>query len=334
MDLIRFPRIPLAFLPTPLMPMPRLQAHLGPKCPALFIKRDDCTGLAQGGNKTRKLEFLLGDALAKNADVIITSGALQSNHVRQTAAACAAKGLKCVVVLSQSVPRTLPVYIENGNLLLDDILGAQVHRVDSADDVAPTINVLVNQLTAAGQYPYVIPTGGSNCVGALGYVNAVQECIAQCSPQTNGQTYVVHASASGGTQAGLVAGNAMLGNPLRVVGVNVYKQDNQAVLANIQSLVTQIQQDCQLSFSAKPEFTLWHGYQGEAYGIPTEAGNHAVLTLAQQEGILADPVYSGKALAGLMDKCASGHFSAEDRVIFLHTGGATALHAYPDILHS
>ncbi|MEG3766291.1 D-cysteine desulfhydrase family protein [Alteromonas sp. 14N.309.X.WAT.G.H12] len=332
MQLHQFPRVSLAFLPTPLTPMTRLQAHIGASCPALFIKRDDCTGLAQGGNKTRKLEFLLGEALSHQADTIITSGAVQSNHVRQTAAACAAKGLKCEVVLSQSVPRTQAVYCENGNVLLDDILGANVHRVAHFEEVAPKIERLVAQLKSTGHRPYVIPTGGSNHTGALGYVNALKECVDQCDAQSKGQTYLVHASASGGTQAGLIAGNAMLGNPLRIVGVNVYKQDHLGVLDNIKSLVSQIRQNCQLGFSEEPEFTLWDGYQGEAYGIPTVEGNRAVHTLAQKEGILSDPVYSGKALAGLMDKCASGYFSVHDRVIFLHTGGATALHAYPDIV--
>lgn len=327
------PKAELAFLPTPLTPMRRLESLLGPSAPALYIKRDDCTGLAFGGNKTRKLEFLLGDAVEKQADTVVTVGATQSNHVRQTAAACAALGLRCEVFLSQSVPRTLEVYQRNGNVLLNECLGATIHRVASPSQTPVKVNQRIQQLKEAGHSPYFIPTGGSNSLGAMGYVQAVKEIVSQCGTMNiSGKITLIHASASGGTQAGLIAGNAMLGNPINVIGVNVYKQDNQEVLDNIRTLVSQLHGDYALDFKAEPQFTLWHGYQGEAYGIATQAGDQALLTLARMEGILADPVYSGKALSGLVEKCKEGYFSPADRVIFLHTGGATSLHAYPDIL--
>lgn len=333
MDLQRFPISELAFLPTPLMPMHRFAAALGSAMPQLYIKRDDCTGLAQGGNKTRKLEFLLGDAISRGADSIITVGAVQSNHVRQTAAACAAKGLSCDAVLSASVPRHLEAYQHNGNVLLDGFLGAHIHRVANADAAQQKVAELVAQKAQQGLTPYVIPTGGSNAIGALGYAKALQEVVQQCQAiNATGTTYLIHASASGGTQAGLVAGNAMLGNPVKVIGVNVYKVDINDMTSHIAQLVDDMQRSLSLNFTAAPDITLWHGFQGSAYGIPTDEGNAAVKRLAQSEGILADPVYSGKALSGLIAQCQRGFFKPDDTVIFLHTGGATALHAYPDVL--
>ena len=334
MALIDFPRTNLAFLPTPLTPLKRLQQYLGDYCPNLFIKRDDCTGLAQGGNKTRKLEFLIGDALRLHADTVITEGAIQSNHVRQTVAACASKGLTCEVILTPSVPRAQPAYTHNGNVLLDQILGARIHYATSNDDVEAIWVKRKDALNHLGRRPYFIPGGGSNSIGGLGYAAAIEEITEQCNSEgARENTYVIHASASGGTQAGLIAGNALLGNPLYIIGINVYKPDPQVVLSRVKAIVANMKNDCCLQWQAPPVFTLIDGYQGEAYGIPTQEGIDALLIMARQEGILLDPVYTAKAMSGLIDQIRKGKYKRDDNVVFLHTGGATALHAYPDVFN-
>ena len=197
------PRVALGFLPTPLLPLDRFSEELGG--PRVWMKRDDCTGLATGGNKTRKLEYLLADAQADGADVVITIGAVQSNHARQTAAACAATGLECHLILARSVPWQHPGYERSGNVQLDRILGAKIQLV-SPDEVAACCDVLLAELRAAGRAPYVIPVGGSNATGALGYVRCAQEILEQCHALELPLTDIVHASASAGTQSGLVAG--------------------------------------------------------------------------------------------------------------------------------
>ncbi|MBU3020830.1 D-cysteine desulfhydrase family protein [Aestuariibacter sp. A3R04] len=333
MQLSELPRTSLAFLPTPLSAISRFAGEIGAPASSLLIKRDDCTGLAQGGNKTRKLEFILGDALKKGATSVITVGALQSNHVRQTAAACASLGLECDVVLTTSVPRTLDVYKHNGNLLLNAFLGATIHRVDNTAMQQQKVTELIEHKARQGKRPYFIPTGGSNAIGALGYANAVEELAQQCDAFLGrGRCFIFHASASGGTQAGLVVGNAILGNPFKVIGVNVYKPDRAAVLDNVKSIVDEMISTFSLSLQAKPDFELVQGFQGEAYGIPTQEGNEALQLMARSEGILVDPVYSAKALAAVVTGFRRGDFETSDKVIFLHTGGATALHAYPDTL--
>lgn len=333
MQLSELPRTQLAFLPTPLSPAPRFAAAIGAEGGTILVKRDDCTGLAHGGNKTRKLEFILGDALEKGTTSVITVGALQSNHVRQTAAACASMGLECDVVLSTSVPRTQDVYVKNGNILLNEFLGATIHRVPDAAAQQKKVAELQKQKKQQGKKPYFIPTGGSNALGAVGYACAVEELALQCKAHLErGRCFIFHASASGGTQAGLVVGNALLGNPFNVVGVNVYKSDHAAVLNNIKAISDEMVSSFSLSLNVAPEFTLLPGFQGEAYGIPSHQGNEALHLMARKEGVLVDPVYSAKALAAVVSGFQKKDFRPTDTVIFLHTGGATALHAYPDVL--
>ncbi|MBI0432941.1 D-cysteine desulfhydrase [Roseomonas sp. KE0001] len=328
MNLGRFPRIRLGHLPTPLEPMERLTRHLGG--PRLWIKRDDCTGLSTGGNKTRKLEFLVAEALAQGADTVITQGATQSNHARQTAAAAARLGLACHILLEDRTGSTDPAYTRSGNVLLDRLHGAGIsHRAGGADMQAE-MEALAAELRAAGRRPYVIPGGGSNPVGALGYVNAALELVNQAAEAGLRIDHVVHATGSAGTQAGLVTGLVALNSGIPVLGIGV-RAPRERQEANVLALARRTAAHLGL-----PEETLRAehvvancDYVGQGYGVPTEGMVEAVRLLAEQEGILLDPVYSGKGMAGLIDLIGKGHFGRDENVVFLHTGGAVGLFGYP-----
>jgi len=323
-------RRPLAHLPTPLEPLARLSEALsgsrdGPK---ILVKRDDCTGLGLGGNKTRKLEFLMADALAQGADTVITTGGVQSNHVRQTAAAAARLGLACELVLTRVVPWGGPDYELTGNIQLDRLFGAKVHLHDAGTDRAATMTTLAETLRADGKVPYLIPTGGSNAIGALGYAAAAVELSTQAAQQDARIAAVVHASSSGGTQAGLTAGFAALDPAVRVIGIDV-----DAHPAEVGGEVRRLAGEVWDRLGLPGEFpddkvVLQGGYAGEAYGLPTEAMREAVQRTARLEGLLLDPVYSGKAMAGLIGLIEAGEFAPEDSVVFLHTGGTPALFPY------
>ena len=218
MHLARFPRVRLAHLPTPLEPAPRLSEALGVE---IWIKRDDCTGLAGGGNKTRKLEFLLGDALEQNADTLVTQGAVQSNHVRQTAAAAAAHGLKCEIILEERTGSTATDYTRNGNVLLDRLFGAGVRSVPGGSDMPAELEITAEAVRARGGRPYIIPGGGSNAVGALGYVDCAREIVVQADELDMQIDRIVTATGSAGTHAGLVAGLAVMGADIPVLGIGV-----------------------------------------------------------------------------------------------------------------
>ncbi len=319
------PRIALAHLPTPLEPAPRLTAALGG--PAIWFKRDDCTGLASGGNKTRKLEFLLAEARARNADTVITFGALQSNHARQTAAACARLGLGCELVLSRRVDYQGEAYEHAGNLLLDDLCGAHVHQVQPAES-AGFAQALRARLVAEGRHCYLIPAGGSNATGALGYVACAAELHEQSAVQGFQPTVVVHATSSGGTQAGLVAGMARLRAAVPVLGINTYERDPTVQRRHVLDLANAVLERLQLPHVDASAVQIEDAYLGRDYGVPTAAMQSAVRLVASTEGVLLDPVYSGKAMAGLIDLVQRGRFTANDQVVFLHTGGAAALDAY------
>lgn len=321
-----FPRFALAHRPTPLAEMERLRAALGPGCPRLFIKRDDCTGLAFGGNKTRKLEFLVGAALAGGADTLVSTGAVQSNHARQTAAAAAAAGLSCTLVLFNIVPYDGAAYRRSGNFLLDGLLGADVEIVPAGTPQRETFERIFTSLRAQGRKPYFVPTGGSNLTGALGYAAAYGELLEQLREQGIVATRVIHASSSGGTQAGLIAGRALAGEGPRVEGINVYRPDHDAMADSIAKLAAETAAKLGL---AKAGDTILHGgVLGAAYGLPTPAMREAVTLLARTEGILLDPVYTGKAMAGLLNLIRTGAIGADETIVFLHTGGAPALFAY------
>jgi L-cysteate sulfo-lyase len=303
----------------------RLTARLRdqyPQVPDLWIKRDDCTGLATGGNKTRKLEFLVGDALAGGADVLITQGATQSNHARQTAAAAARTGLDCKLLLEQRQVRD-DEYEHSGNVLLDELLGAEiVQRVPAGTDMQAAMEALADELRAAGRRPYVIPGGGSNPVGALGYVDCATELDSAPKPVD----WVVHGTGSTGTQAGLVAGFAALHSKARVLGVSV-RQPEQAQIDAVFRLAKRTAELIGTTVH-KEDVLVDDRWVGDGYGVPTKSMVEAVRLLASTEAILLDPVYSGKGFAGLLGGIAEGRFAASDTVVFLHTGGSAGLFGY------
>ncbi|MBO1074313.1 D-cysteate sulfo-lyase [Roseomonas marmotae] len=330
MNLARFPRIRLGHMPTPLEPMENLTRHLGG--PRLWIKRDDCTGLSTGGNKTRKLEFLMAEALAQGADTVITQGATQSNHARQTAAAAAKLGLTCHILLEDRTGFRDEAYTKSGNVLLDRLHGAHIsHRADGADMQAE-MEILAEELRASGRKPYVIPGGGSNAVGALGYVNAALELVAQAAEMGLRIDHVVHATGSAGTQAGLVTGLVALNSGIPVLGIGV-RAPKAKQEANVLALAEKVATHLGLPGIVKAEHVVANtDYVGQGYGIPTHGMVEAVKLLAEKEGILLDPVYSGKGMAGLIDLIGKGHFRKDENVVFIHTGGAVGLFGYPDAL--
>lgn len=329
----RFPRVRLAHLPTPLTEMARLRTALraeGHSAPRLFIKRDDCTGLASGGNKTRKLEFLIGEALAQGADTIVTTGALQSNHARQTAAAAIAAGMRPVLVLLDMVPYQGRTYRRSGNLLLDNVMGAEVRLVPKGVNPATFIKDVIDEISAAGEKPFFVPTGGSNVIGSLGYAAAYLEIADALDTLGIANARIVHGSSSGGTQAGLVAGAALRGKGPSVHGINVYRDDHAAMKADILKLACATTRALGAPSPANDDVILEEGFLGDAYGLPTKAMVEAVELVARNEGILLDPVYTGKAMAGFLALIRSGSTSPEEALVFLHTGGLPGLFAYEE----
>ena len=320
MQISQFPRVSLGFFPTPIHPLPNLSARLGG--PSLWIKRDDQTGLATGGNKTRKLEFLVGQALAQQCDTLITIGAPQSNHARQTAAAAARAGLKSALVL-----RGTPPADRTGNILIDDLIGAEVYWAGNRADEAALTEV-ADELKARGQKPYVIPLGGSNPIGALGYVTSIQELVEQMKSSGLQFEAIVFATSSGGTQSGLVVGARLSGFTGRILGISV---DHRAA-GYVPRLVdlaraTADQIDCAPSFNAN-DFEVNDHYLGGGYAVMGEPEREAIKLTAQTEGLLVDPVYTGRAMAGLMDLIRRGEFKSNQKILFWHTGGTAALFAY------
>lgn len=326
-DFDAFPRVALCHQPTPIEPMVRLTEHLGG--PRLFIKRDDCTGLATGGNKTRKLEFLVGDALKANADMLVTQGAVQSNHVRQTAAAACHVGLKCHVVLERRVPDRDASYEETGNVFLDKVFGATQEFRPAGLDMNAEAQAVTERLRAEGHRPYFIPGGGSNAVGALGYASCAQEIARQSRESGQSFDWLVMGTGSTGTQAGLVAGFHTIGHDLPVMGVSV-RQPHERQVNAVFGLTKKTLEMLGGPPLAISKILVDDGYVGDGYGIPAESTLEAIRLTARQEGILLDPVYSGKGMAGLIGMVRQGFFKPTDNVLFLHTGGSTALFAYED----
>ncbi|MDH3442260.1 MAG: D-cysteine desulfhydrase [Gammaproteobacteria bacterium] len=326
MLLARFPRVSLAHLPTPLEFMPRLTEHLGG--PNLFVKRDDCTGLGTGGNKTRKLEFLVADALEHKADVIITQGAVQSNHARQTAAAACKVGMACELIFEKRVTDADVAYQTSGNVLLDRIFGANIREVEKGTDMNAAMEALADELRAEGKNPYIVPGGGSNPIGALGYVDCAFEFLSQANREGIPIDYVVHATGSAGTQAGLVVGlKAMNANiPLLGIGVNAPKDEQEEKVWKLTRETAEFigAPDC----VSREDIVANCDYVGPGYGVPTKEMNDAVMLLARTEGLLFDPVYSGKGLAGMIDLVKKGGFGDAKNVLFIHTGGVAGLFGY------
>lgn len=324
--LAQHPRVVLTHTPTPLEYLGRLTEYL--QGPSIYIKRDDCTGLATGGNKARKLEFLVGDAIKQGCDCLVTVGGLQSNHARQTAAAAARAGLGCELLLQEVEGAPAGNYEYNGNLLLDELLGARVHRFPANVFLHEELNRFVVALREKGRKPYAVPLGGSSAVGALGYVVAVQELLAQCVEIGITPTQIVLATGSAGTQAGVLAGLAAANSAVRVIGVNV----SSSSVAQTKKVRALLDATCALLGVEAPgdeEIVCDDGFYRPGYGVPNEGMVQAVRLLAEKEGILLDPVYTGKAMAGLLDMVHNGVIEPEDTTVFLHTGGSAGLFAYP-----
>ena len=326
MNLQNFPRFRLGHWPTPLEPMNRLRAKLN--APRLFIKRDDCTGLATGGSKTRKLEFLLGEALKQGADTLLTHGAVQSNHVRQTAAAAAIAGLRCEALLEERVNNPPNEYEHSGNVFLDTLFDATLHHVPGGTAMDAALEDLATQLRAQNKKPYVISGGGSNPLGSLGYVDCILELQKQCAEMGLRKPHLVHATGSAGTQAGLLAGIHALGLnwPVTGIGVRAPKEAQETRVHGLANRTLEL-----LGHSPdlpRAKVVADDGFIGAGYGQPTEGMVEAVQMLARNEGILIDPVYTGKGMAGMIAMLRAGAFGSDEDVIFVHTGGSAALFGY------
>jgi D-cysteine desulfhydrase family pyridoxal phosphate-dependent enzyme len=312
------PRLRLAHLPTPVEPLPRLGSSL--HHPLLWIKRDDQTGLAFGGNKTRKLEFLLAEAQAHGARTVVTAGAAQSNHCRQTAAAAARFGFECVLVLGGSEPATA-----TGNLLLDRLLGAEIVWLAGRDREA-TLRQTFGSLQAEGRAPYLIPYGGSSPTGAAAYAEAIAEFLAQDVPVDR----IVFASSSGGTQAGMVAGARLHGFAGRITGISV-DEPADVLRERVAALAGQVTAIVGREEAFRPsEIEADDRFVGKGYGVMGQLEEEAIRLFARTEGILLDPVYTGRAAGGMIHLIRSGEISRDERVLFWHTGGTPALFAYAD----
>lgn len=316
------PRLRFAHLPTPVEPLPNLSADLNG--PRIYVKRDDQTGLAFGGNKTRKLEFLVAEAQANGARTLITAGAVQSNHCRQTAAAAARFGFGCILVLSGDQPETV-----SGNLLLDRLLGAKIVWTDRSK----RDQVLQQTFQAAwddGLRPYLIPYGGSNATGAAGYVFALKELFDQISPDASLNQvpdWIIFPSSSGGTQAGLVLGAALFDCPVKILGISV-DEDAQILRERVANLANQTADFLNEPFVISADSILVNAnYLGGGYGVVGPGEQEAVQLFAKTEGLLLDPVYTGRAAAGMIDLIRKGFFARDETILFWHTGGAPALFA-------
>lgn len=331
MKLPNLPRVSLASLPTPIEPLPRLRAMLqaerpGQGVPELLVKRDDLTGLAGGGNKVRKLETLLAAALAEDADTLVTVGAPQSNHCRQTAAAAAKVGLRCVLVLGGDAPM-----LEGGNLLLDRLLGADIVWAGDRDRLA-VLAETVDAVRNGGHRPFAITYGGSSPLGAAAYALAFEELLEQLAAMGRSAQHVVVASSSGGTQAGMVVGARAAGHTGELHGIAIDKTAKEFApsLAALASDTAKLF-DLPDSFAAE-DFVIHDGYLGGGYGVVGDSEREAIRLIGRAEGLLVDPVYTGRALAGLLGLIRQGRFRSDETVVFWHTGGLPALFAYAEEL--
>ncbi|MFX1506564.1 MAG: D-cysteine desulfhydrase family protein [Promethearchaeota archaeon] len=323
-NLESIPRIPLCLLPTPIVPLKRLTQHLGGA--EIFMKRDDLTGVAFGGNKNRKLEFLLADAKEKGADVIVTEGALQSNHCLQTAACSAKLGLECELVLSGEDPDFI-----TGNLLLNQILDVKIHRAKDSVERKELLIRVEEELKAEGKKPYMIPTGGSTGVGALGYLNCIAEIVRQSKELGISFSHLIHSTGSGGTQSGLLIGRKIYSPNLEILGINV-GDPTKRLQKEIKRIIKEFNQDWGLELMIGDEsIKILEGYFGQGYGIPTQEMIDTVKLMAKLEGVFLDPVYTGKAIVGLVDLVKSDVIPKDDNVLFLHSGGGPSIFNYKDI---
>jgi D-cysteine desulfhydrase len=329
MNLAQFPRRRYTEGQTPLEFLPRFTAALGG--PRIFIKRDDLLGLTSGGNKTRKLEFLVADALAQGADTLITCGAVQSNHCRLTLAAAVKEGLKCQLVLEERVAGSYKADA-SGNNFLFRLLGVEgIKVVPGGSDMMKEMQVVADGVAAQGRKPYIIPGGGSNEIGATGYVACAEEIIAQAFDKGLNLDYVVTTSGSAGTHAGLVTGFYGNNTNIPVIGINISRKKSvQEEL--VYGLVGRTAVRLGIKQAIPREAVVcYEEYVGPGYSLPTPEMIEAVKLMATTEGILLDPVYTGKAMAGLIGLIRQKHFQKDDNVLFVHTGGSPALYAYQPI---
>ena len=323
-----FPRLGLADLPTPLEPMKRLTAHLGG--PRLWVKREDATGLGFGGNKLRKLDYVLHEAILSGADTIVSGGVVQSNSQRQVAAVAAKLGLAChLAVYHGRLEPPTPEYKTSGNAFLNRLFGAHLHDVPWTGDRNAAIRTLVGDLEAKGHKPYFVPYGVSNALGAVGYATTIAEIEAQAEQSGFVPSAIVHCSGSAGTQAGLVVGAAIAMPDTCIVGIDI-DAEPERVRADVVKLVLEASELLDVFFAARVEVVA--GHAGPAYGVPHEATIEAIRLAGQLEALALDPVYSGKGLAGLIALIRQGRWRKDEDVIFLHTGGAPALFAYQSAL--
>lgn len=330
MHLARFPRVRLFPTPTPLEKLENLSRHLGG--PEIWIKRDDCTVVATGGNKVRKLEWLIGEAQAQGATHIVTQGAVQSNHVRQTAAVVRRFGMQCIALLEHRIETNERDYLNSGNVLLDKLFDCAIEYRPSGLDMNAEAEKKGAELRAQGHATYVIPGGGSNKVGALGYVSCAQELVQQADEMGLVIDRLVTATGSAGTHAGLVVGLQGMNSGIPVLGIGV-RQPKDRQEANVFRLAEETAEYCGVKGGIPRESVEANcDYIGGGYGIPTDGMAEAVQMLARQEGILLDPVYSGKAMAGMIDLIRKGVIGKQETVVFLHTGGAVGLFGYTGYL--
>jgi L-cysteate sulfo-lyase len=322
------PRVLLAHLPTPLEPMARLSAALGG--PRLLVKRDDCTGLGVGGNKVRKLEYELAAALDAGADCVVCGGVVQSNTNRQVAAACARLGLECHLgVMHGRVANTEPGYDATGNMLLNRLYGAVIHDIPWDEDRNVNLHRIAEELRQAGRKPYLVPYGASDALGAVGYVRMVVELLDQCAAAGVAPTNFVHGSGSAGTQAGIVAALCALREPIHAIGVDVDAQPERVArdVRRVGRQVAELLDAVEAWDDARVEVA--PGFAGPGYGVPDARTLEAIGMAARLEALALDPVYAGKAMAGLIGLVRSGRFSTGDTVVWLHTGGVPGMFAYP-----
>jgi L-cysteate sulfo-lyase len=323
MGYVQMHRQQLGFFPTPIVKLHRLSKKLGG--PRILMKRDDQTGLALGGNKTRKLEYLVGEALADGCDTLITGGAEQSNHCRQTAAAAAACGLPCHLVLGGEPPD-----VPNGNLLLNGLFGAKIHWTGELRK-GERIPEIADQLRESGSKPYVVPYGGSNSTGAVGFVEAVRELVTQLTELEETVTQIVFPSSSGGTQAGLIVGRSIFDQHFQLIGIGIDKAEagdrpfEELVLSLAASTAQRLETGLTFTHS---DIIIRNEYFGDGYGVVGELEQRAIQMVAETEGILVDPVYTGRAMGALIDMIERQEFSQDDTVLFWHTGGTPALFPY------
>jgi L-cysteate sulfo-lyase len=330
-SLARTPRVALIDAPTPIQPLKRIEEVMGRALNGvkLHVKRDDLMGLGGGGNKPRKLEYLMGDAAAKGCDTIIATGEIQSNFTRVTAAACARQKIACELVLASLVPETDDDYQRNGNTILNDLFGAKVHVLGRGETAADFARCRAEELTAQGRRPYLTPGGGSNSISAMGYVRCALELDTQLNSSGLDDAIIVMANGSNGTQAGLLAGFKTLGrSPHQIRAFTVLASaeiSRNSTLAMANGTLALLGASDRLDIN---EVQIADNQRGQGYGFVTDAMIEAVRLMASCEGLLLDPVYSGKAFAGVIDDVRAGRYPAGSSVVFLMTGGAPALFAY------